>query len=143
MPAEIVTGNEIPLTANGPLTFADETVTLAPLAVMVPVPVWLLPTATLPKLTDDGVTVSCPCWVVVMPVPLTASSVGEFEASLEKEIFSEAVPEPSGENVSTKFALLPAAMVIGNEMPVTENGGATDGGDERVTLAPLALRVPV
>lgn len=69
-PLAIVIGKEIPLTEN-PVPFhdAEETVTLEFFAVNFPVRVLLLPTATLPKLTVAGDTVSC-ADVVVVPVPL-------------------------------------------------------------------------
>ena len=77
-----------------------------------------------------------------MPVPVADCTLGELEALLTNEMFSEAVPLAFGLNVSTKGALWPAAIVIGNETPLTEKGADVVGGEEIVTLAPLALRVP-
>ena len=45
--------------------------------------------------------------------------------------------------VSAKEALLPAAIVSGNDTPLTENGALVEGAEEIVTLAPLALSVAV
>jgi hypothetical protein len=63
-------------------------------------------------------------------------------ALLTKEIFSETPPVTWGLNVIAKYALWPAASVIGKEMPFTEKGAVTVGG-EMVTLPPVAVRVPL
>ena len=56
-PAGIVTGKESPLTVNADLlVLAAVTVTLAPLAESVPLPVPLVPTVTLPMSSVAGLT---------------------------------------------------------------------------------------
>lgn len=61
LPAAIVVGSVRPVIVKLELfVLAPLTVTLAPLAVRVPVAEALLPTATLPKLKAIGVTASCP-----------------------------------------------------------------------------------
>ena len=78
-PAAMVSGKATPLTENsGLLTLAEDTVTLAPVALSVPACDALLPTATLPKLSELGETVSWPCEV---PVPLSAIVSVGFDAS--------------------------------------------------------------
>lgn len=102
----------------------------------------VLPTATLPKLIDEGEIESCGIGLDV-PVPLRAITVGVFEALLAKETFSEAAPLDLGVKVSEKEALCPAATVSGNDTPLIENGALRDGAEEIVTLAPVAVRVAV
>jgi len=61
LPAAIVVGRVRPVIVKLELfVLAPLTVTLAPLAVRVPVAEALLPTTTLPKLRPVGVTASCP-----------------------------------------------------------------------------------
>ena len=79
LPAAMVTGSEIPLSANsGLFKLADDTVTLAPVAVSVPLFPKLAPTVTLPKLRLVGVTASCP---VAVPVALKGIARFGLEAS--------------------------------------------------------------
>src|ERR1700685_779051 len=60
-PAGIVTGNEIPLTAKAePFKVSEDTVTLSPLAVSVPVLCELVPTTTFPKSMLVGPTANVP-----------------------------------------------------------------------------------
>ena len=61
LPAAIVVGRVRPVIVKLELfVLAPLTVTLAPLAVRVPIAEALLPTTTLPKLKPVGVTASCP-----------------------------------------------------------------------------------
>jgi hypothetical protein len=61
LPGATITGNVIPLTEYpDPLQAAEDTVTSAFVADKVPVKDELLPTATFPKLSDDGDTASVP-----------------------------------------------------------------------------------
>ena len=61
LPAAIVVGRVRPVIVKLELfVLAPLTVTLAPLAVRVPVAEALLPTTTLPRLRPVGVTASCP-----------------------------------------------------------------------------------
>lgn len=71
-PAAIVAGSDNPLTLKAALLVASPViVTLAPEALRVPDALPLLPTVTLPKLRDAGLTASCPTGAV--PVPLRDS----------------------------------------------------------------------
>lgn len=78
-----------------------------------------------------------------MPDPLTASVAGVLDALLAKLKVADALPEALGVNVAVKDAEVPAAIVTGSEMPLTENSGLVVPIDDRVTLAPEALTVPV
>lgn len=77
-PAAMVTGSEIPETANSAL-FSDAavTVTEAPLAVRLPLSEALLPTTTFPNASDVGDTARVP---VLVPVPESAIVRGELAA---------------------------------------------------------------
>ena len=78
-PAAMVTGNESPLSANsGLLKLADDTVTLAPVAVSVPLLAKLVPTVTLPKPRLVGPRASCPG---AIPVALKGMARFGLEAS--------------------------------------------------------------
>ena len=77
-----------------------------------------------------------------MPFPLSVSA-GAFEALLAKERVALAVPEVCGANLRVKGTLCPAAMVVGNEIPVSENSALLRLADETVTFAPLALKLLV
>src|SRR5207245_4738188 len=84
-PAAMVSGSEIPLSANSVLLkLADDTVTLAPVAVSVPLLAKLVPTVTLPKPRLVGPRASCPgaIPVALMGIPrfgLEAAEVGGGE----------------------------------------------------------------
>lgn len=100
----------IPPTANAELLeLVDDSVTLPPEAVTLPLSVWVVPIATLPKLIDAGVTASVP--VVVVPLPPSETfTVGSdpFEVNVRVALSG---PEVSGEKVTDKFALAPAAKL--------------------------------
>ena len=73
-PSAMVTGKEIAATVNAALSeLAAVTVTDPPLAVRVPDALPLLPTTTFPMLRVDGVAVSRPVVVMVVPLPVTDS----------------------------------------------------------------------
>ena len=76
-------------------------------------------------------------------MPVRVADVGEFEASLLNEALTEARPLVCGVNVTEKFMLWPAAMVTGNASPLIANSELFTLTDETVTLAPVALSVPV
>lgn len=81
-------------------------VTLAPVAVRLPVAVPLLPTVTLPRFKLLGVTPNWPwAWV---PVPVTLSVVVAEDALLVKVSVPLAVPVACGLKVTLKAALWPA-----------------------------------
>jgi hypothetical protein len=148
LPVVTVTGKERPLTENSfalaPLMLTAVTVTLAPVAVSVPVAVPLFPTVTLPALMVVGETLNCPD--APTPVPVKLATAGELEALLTKDAVAEAEPLPLGVNVTVKVTGLPVATVTGNEIPLMENSFAFVPPmltDVTVTLSPVAVSVPV
>jgi hypothetical protein len=95
-PAPMVAGFESPLIPNGaPLTVAGLIVRLM-FPVFVSLTVWLelCPTFTLPKLTVAGVMVRPAC----IPVPVSVTVNGEFDASLVTVIEPLIAPEDCGAN---------------------------------------------
>jgi hypothetical protein len=107
-PDAMVTGNASPARVKAELLeLADETVTLPPDAVMLPFCVWGLPTVTVPKLSDPGVTASVPLELV--PLPARATDTEGFEAFELTESVALFVPVVTGENVMARLALVPAA----------------------------------
>jgi hypothetical protein len=68
---------------------------------------------------------------------------GELEALLTNDAVEEATPLLCGLKVTVKFALCPAAITTGNESPVIVNSELPTVAEETVTLAPVALSVPV
>jgi hypothetical protein len=89
--------------------------------------------------SHDSETVYC----TVSPVPLTVSVLGEFDALLTNEKLPEAVPLACGANVIENGALCPAAMVRGSVRPLRLNCELVELTDEMVTLALLAVIVPL
>jgi len=77
----------------------------------------LLPTATDPKLTLDGL---APSWPSI-PVPDNAIVAGEPGALLTIEIPPVSLPTADGENFAVNDALLPALIVIGMVAPLMLN----------------------
>ena len=75
----------------------------------------LLPTLTLPKLTLVGLMLNpgCVCVCDCVPVPLNATVIGEFDASLAIEILPLAPPAEDGVKLAEKLMLWPALSVIG------------------------------
>ena len=71
------------------------------------------------------------------PVPLKACTVGEFEALLAKLALAEAPPEACGANVTVNDALLPAEIVTGNMIPLTENSEPLRPPSEETVTAPV------
>ncbi len=122
LPAEIVCDEKPGILNPVPVALPCETARLAlPVFVRVTVCELLLPTATLPKLTLDGVTDSCDC----APVALRAIVVGEPGAFVVSEMLPETLPAEAGANTALNVALLPAEIVCGekpgmvNPAPVT------------------------
>jgi len=113
-PAAIVAGRVSSLMVNSEVfEFAAETVTLAPLAVNVPVAVPLVPTTTLPTAIVVGLTLSCPGEVVMsVPVPMSVTLGSEFEPVV---ILIVALNDPAalGANSMLIVVLCPAATVTG------------------------------
>ena len=80
------------------------------------------------------------CWIVA-PVPVVASDV-RTDPLLRNEILPEAVPETVGLKVTVNGTLCPAAMVMGNVMPLRVKAELLEVADEIATLPPLALMLP-
>jgi len=91
-----------------PVTVAAEIVRLAvPVFDKVSACVWLLPTATLPKLMDPGLTPRVPLVAVAVPLSETITDGSDaFDAMARLAVF---VPELVGENLTDRFAVEPAA----------------------------------
>src|ERR1700730_1867891 len=102
-PTGMVIGyDDNPLRAKAePFRASEYTITLAPVAVSVPVSFAFVPTITLPKASVPGVTVSCPSGAVV-PVPLSGMDRFGFDASETIEIFPLSLPEEGGAKVTGK-----------------------------------------
>ena len=103
LPAAIVRGSEIPLSANsGLFKLADDTVTLAPVAVSVPLLAKLVPTVTLPKPRLVGARDSCPAAV---PVALKGIARFGLEASEATEREPLTLPAAAGVKVTLNVKL--------------------------------------
>jgi hypothetical protein len=76
-------------------------------------------------------------------VPDTDCTVGALEALLLNVRLADVPPVAAGANVTVNEVLLPAAIVIGKEAPVTENSDPLTPTAVTVTEAPLALRFAV
>jgi len=80
---------------------------------------------------------------VCAPVPVSVSVVVDGCALLVNVRVAVALPVTVGLNVIVKFALCPAAIVWGSENPPIVKTELLVLAAVTVTLAPLALRVPV
>src|SRR5215469_2346465 len=109
-PAGMVSGSDSPLTLNTELLLlAAVTVTLAPLAVIVPDAVPLWPRTTLPRSRVAGVTPSLPA---VVPIPERGSVTVEFEAVELIVMAPVRVPVAVGVNSALIAQLDPGASVL-------------------------------
>ncbi len=116
------------------LELAEDSVTLPPLAVTLPLCVCVLPMVTLPKLNEPGVTPSVP--VVLLAEPLRAT-VTEGSAAVDAMArLAVSVPELVGEKVTARFVLAPAASEYGSAGPLTANPLPVTLADEIVRLDP-------
>ncbi len=115
-PGATVSGKEITLAANPePVTLACVTLRLAvPGFLTVTVCVLVTPPATLPKLMLEGTTEICGCTAV----PLSATVLGEFVASLTTVNVPVDVPAVVGEKVILTVAVCPASNVAGRVTPL-------------------------
>jgi len=138
-PAGIVKGKETPLTTKCELLLAsDDTVTEAPLALMVTACVSVEPTFTLPKFTLDGVMLNWPA-VVVVPLPLKNTLTPESDALLFKCADPVTGPLPVGLKATLNVILWPAGIVNGTDAgPLTTNSPLLLKSEATVTLAPVA-----
>src|SRR5579871_150722 len=119
-PAAIVTGNMSPPNVNcALLEVTEDTVTLPPLALILPFCVWLEFTFTLPKLMEAGVTVKVPVVAGLAPVPENETARLGSEAFDDRPRAALSLPVAVGANVTDKFAVLPAASEYGKASPLT------------------------
>jgi hypothetical protein len=134
-----VTGNETPLIENSegfaPLSDTEDTVTLAPLAVRVPLAVPLVPTTTLPTAIVMGLTLKVP-GAGAVPVPLNATARLGFEAFDVTEILPLKVFADGGVNVTLSGTLCPGLSVKGVEIPDKLNPVPLTAAAEIVALTP-------
>jgi len=82
------------------------------------------------------------CGKGAWPLPVSVSTVGEFEASLMNVRLALAAPAAFGVNVTVKDADWPAAMVFGKVIPERTNSLLLLVPDDTVTEAPVAVRLP-
>lgn len=115
---------------------APEIVTLA-VPVFVTVMDWvpLLPTATDPKLTLEGLALSWPS----VPVPDNAIDAGDPGALLTIEMPPVAAPATVGVKIAENDALLPALIVIGMLAPLMLNPVPDGDAADTVSVAVPAL----
>jgi hypothetical protein len=113
-----VTGNVRPLIENSeglvPLKLTEDTDTLAPPALSVPVWVPLVPTTTLPTLTE--LTAKVPTLCVTADPVKPMFKVG-FEAFESMATLPGKLPADSGAKVTLKEALCPGFKVTGADIP--------------------------
>jgi hypothetical protein len=140
-----VTGNVRPLIENSeglvPLKLTEDTVTLAPVALSVPVWVPLVPTTTFPTLTE--LTLSVPGLGAtadpVSPTPRAGSVASESIVTLPLEL-----PADCGAKVTLKEALCPGARVSGVDNPEMLNAaGETVASEIFAFMPPVFLTVSV
>jgi hypothetical protein len=135
-PAGIVTGKESPLTLNAALLeLMAVTVTLAPLAIRLPVPVPLVPATTLPIANVVGLTASCPDATAV-PVPVSGMVNVGFDAFDVTVTLPLAAAADAGVNFTLNVAACPAVRVTGVVIPLRLNPVPLAATAEIVTLDP-------
>lgn len=115
-PAAMVRGSAGPLSLNSALlTDADETVTLALVALSVAVMFLLCPTITLPKPKLVGETPNVP---TAVPVPDKLIAGRVFDAFETTETLPVGLPAACGVKLTLKVKLCPALMVNGTVTPL-------------------------
>ena len=115
-PAAMVSGSAGPVSVNSALlTDADETVTLAPVALSVAVMFLLCPTITLPNPKLVGETPKVP---TAVPVPDRLIAGRVFDAFETTEILPVGLPAACGVKLTLKVKLCPALMVKGTVTPL-------------------------
>lgn len=80
---------------------------------------------------------------VVVPVPDNAMFSGELPELFVNDAVAGADPALCGLNVSVKEAVVPAAKVNGNVIPLIVYSALFVPADEIMILEPLAVKVPV
>ena len=83
------------------------------------------------------------CGRGAIPLPVRDCRVGVLEALLAKLKLADAAPEACGVKVTVNGVELPAAIVTGREIPLSANSVLLKPAEETVTLAPVAIRVPL
>jgi len=112
------TGSVTPLNANGPEAVIALIEIDAELLLFVSVTFCLLlvlPTASVPRFSDDGMAESCP--VGAVPMPLRATTVGDVGALLTNDRLPVTLPEAEGIKSMLIVPDPPAAIVIGRDSP--------------------------
>jgi hypothetical protein len=133
----MLSGKVTPLKANSELLeVAEDTVTLEPLALSVPVWLWLVPMTTFPKLIDPGETLSCPG---LMPLPDSDTLRLALEALDASVSVPLALPADFGAKETESVRLCPAARVCGTVMLPRLNPVPITVAWEIVTLEPPEL----
>ena len=118
---------------------AEDNVTPPPEAVKVPDCVCVIPTVTLPKLIDPGVTPNVPLTLVPLPVKETPTDGSDaLEAS---ESVALLVPLAEGAKVTERLALPPAGKVWGKVRPLALNPLPLTVAPEIVRLDPPELEM--
>jgi len=137
-PAGIVTGSDSWLMLKTELfVLAAVTVTLAPLALRLPVAAPLVPITTLPRGKLAGVTVSTPA--VTVPVPDNGIVRVGFDALDVIVTAPLTLPAVCGANVTVKFTACPAVNVTGVLIPLRLKPVPLIPAWEIVTLEPPVL----
>jgi hypothetical protein len=139
---KIVTGRASPLTPKPvPVTVARFTTRLAlPEFVSVTLCVPLLPMVTFPKLMEADERDKPVC----IPIPVKETEIGELEALLVIERLPEIVPSEAGEKLTVSVDELPALIVAGNVIPLSENAEpATEVAETVRSALPELLIVTV
>lgn len=78
---------------------------------------------------------------IVPPDPLAVSSA-ELELLLKKERFAETVPLVVGEKLTVNGMLWPAVKVTGRVNPPRMKAELLELAEDKVTLPPLAVKLP-
>lgn len=133
----IAGSDKLPIVKRELLEVAAVTVTFAPLALRVPEPVPLAPTATLPTATGAGVALSTPA--VADPVPAREMVKVGLEPSDVTVTLPLALAVDVGANVTVKLALCPAVSVTGGVIPLSVKPVPLIAICETVTVALPAL----
>jgi hypothetical protein len=109
-PAASVTGRVSPERLKAELLeLVEDRVTLPPLAVTLPLWVWVVPMVTVPKLKEPGVTPRVPLVAVPLPVREIATEGSDaLDARLSVALF---VPVVVGANSTDRLALVPGGNV--------------------------------
>jgi len=81
------------------------------------------------------------CWIAA-PEP-EAVSVVEPALEVKSEMFADAEPATVGVNVTVKGRLWPDARVAGKVRPPTVNAELLELAEDRTTLPPLAVTLPL